>query len=142
MDEQDGLDILLQQIGKKSGSEYLQLLGQKLEEASRGSALVSAVPLTDHNNLMGRTHGGFCASLLDTAMGCAVMTSLNPYRPYGTVELNIHYVGKISPESGKLLCRATVLHTGRTMLTSEAKIHDASGKLVAHGTGTFLMYPK
>jgi acyl-CoA thioesterase len=142
MEQQDGLEILSQWRGTDLGSSYVQLLGFSLVEVSRGSVLVSGVVRTEHNNTMGRTHGGFCASLLDTAMGCAVMSMLNPYQPYGTVELNIHFVRKIDVESGTLSCRASVLHSGRTMLTTEAKVHNSAGKLCAHGTGTFLVYPK
>jgi uncharacterized protein (TIGR00369 family) len=142
MEQKDGLEILAQWRDGDFSSSYVKLLGFLLVEASRGSALVSAYPGAEHNNTMGRTHGGLTASLLDTATGCAVMSQLNPYQPYGTAELNIHFVGKIGVESGKLLCRATVLHAGRTMLTTEAKVHDSSGKIVAHGTGMFLVYPK
>jgi uncharacterized protein (TIGR00369 family) len=58
------------------------------------------------------------------------------------VVLNVNYVRKIELETGELIATGTVLHAGRTMLTAEAKVTDAAGKLYAHGTGTFLVYPK
>jgi uncharacterized protein (TIGR00369 family) len=60
----------------------------------------------------------------------------------GTIALNISYVRKIDVATGPLIATATVLHAGRTILTAEAKVEDAAGVLYAHGTGTFMVYPK
>ncbi len=128
-------------IGKRIDSPFERLLGIAIVAVEPGNVVLAATPSEAHYNLMSRVHGGFCATLIDSAMGCAVMSSLRPVKPFGTVQLNIHYVHKIDIDSGQLLCRATVLHGGKTMLTVEAKVHDQKGKLYAHGTGTFLIYP-
>ncbi len=60
---------------------------------------------------------------------------------YGTIELKVNYVRKIDASVGRLLCTGIVIHAGRTMFTAEAKVVDENGKLYAHGSGTFLVYP-
>jgi acyl-coenzyme A thioesterase PaaI-like protein len=70
------------------------------------------------------------------------MTKLGKGVGYGTVELKVNFVRKIDLETGPLLLPANVLHAGRTMLTAECKVADAAGLLYAHGSGTFLVYPK
>jgi uncharacterized protein (TIGR00369 family) len=141
VENRDGLDIIRSWLNGAEQATFENLLGIELVDAKPGNIVMSAVPDKPHYNGMGRVHGGYCASLIDTAMGSAAISSLSPYRAVGTVGLNIHYVRKIDIESGKLLCRANVVHGGLTMLTCEAKVHDAHGKLCAHATGTFLVYP-
>jgi acyl-CoA thioesterase len=89
-----------------------------------------------------RLHGGYAATLIDSATGCAVQTKLQAGVGYGTIELKVNYVRKIDAEVGRLLCTGTVIHAGRTMLTADAKLTDENGKLYAHGSGTFLVYPQ
>jgi acyl-CoA thioesterase len=136
-----GIDILSPWLGKPVDGLYERMLGITLDSVERGKVQVSCIPTEKHYNIMARVHGGLCASLLDTAMGCAVMSALDPFIPFGTVQLNVHYVRKIDGDSGKLTCVATVLHSGRSMFTSDARVVDAAGHLCAHGTGTFLVYP-
>jgi acyl-CoA thioesterase len=88
-----------------------------------------------------RVHGGFMATLLDSALGCAVQTKLARGVGYGTIELKVNYVRKLVADTGRMVCTATVLHAGRTMLTSEGKVAGPDGKLYAHGSGTFLVFP-
>lgn len=92
-------------------------------------------------NSMRRAHGGYAATLIDTALGCAVMTRLPMNTLFGTIELKVNYVGKIDAESGTLVARGAVIHAGRTLLTAEARVFDGKGKLCAHGSGTFMVYP-
>jgi acyl-CoA thioesterase len=70
-----------------------------------------------------------------------VQTKLARGVGYGTIELKVNYVSKLVAETGRLVCTAMVLHAGRTMLTSEAKVAGPDGKLYAHGSGTFLVIP-
>jgi uncharacterized protein (TIGR00369 family) len=137
-----------------SGIEYLQSLirdgtlspmGSAMKMAlvsvSDGRAEVEAFPSEKFYNQQRRIHGGYLATLLDTALGCAVQTKLARNVGYGTIELKINYVRKLVAETGRLVCVGTVLHAGRTMLTAEAKVAGPDGKLYAHGSGTFLVYP-
>jgi acyl-CoA thioesterase len=117
------------------------LLGIKVVEANAGRAVATATPSESVYNHQGRVHGGFAATLIDTAMGVAVHTRVREGTGFGTVELKVNYVRKIDAHSGQLTCIGTVIHAGRTMLTAEAKVTDAAGKICAHGSGTFLVYP-
>lgn len=120
----------------------LGYLNQRVVLAQDGASHVEASPTEAFYNPMGRVHGGFVAALIDTALGVAVMTKLPKGTQYGTVDLNVKFVRKIEVATGVLHARGTVVHAGRTMLTAEARIEDAAGKLYAHGSGTFLVYPK
>ena len=112
-----------------------------LVAVSDGRAEVEAFPSEKFYNQQRRIHGGYLATLLDTALGCAVQTKLAQNIGYGTIELKINYVRKLVAETGRLVCVGTVLHAGRTMFTAEAKVAGPDGKLYAHGSGTFLVYP-
>lgn len=120
----------------------LKLMNQSVVSIADGTATVTALPEMKFENSMGRMHGGFVATLIDTVLGCAVMSKLPKDTCYGTIDLNVKFVRKIDAGTGLLTATATVLHAGRTMLTAEAKVADSAGKLYAHGSGTFLVYPK
>ncbi len=123
-------------------SPMLDLLQFSITAVGDGTATVTAVPQRKFDNYMGRMHGGYVATLIDTVMGRAVMSKLVDGTGFGTIDLNIKFVRKIDVETGLLTATATVVHAGRTMLTAEARVVDATGKLCAHGSGTFLVYPK
>ncbi len=140
--EMTGLEFLRDLISRGDASPMGNTMNQTVVEAGDGTAVVEAIPDARFFNTMRRMHGGFVATLIDTGLGCAVMTKLGKGVGYGTVELKVNYVRKVDLETGPLLCRANVLHAGRTMLTAECKVADAAGLLYAHGSGTFLVYPK
>jgi uncharacterized protein (TIGR00369 family) len=137
-----GLDFLRAVIANKRSYPFGELLKMKVVGAGEGFAEIEAMPAYEFYNPMMRVHGGYLATLMDAALGSAVISKLQPGTGAGTVNLNISYVRKVDVESGLLHARANVLHSGRTMLTAEAQIHDAAGELCVHGTGTFLVYPK
>jgi acyl-CoA thioesterase len=120
----------------------MSLMGQKVVSQGDGFAVVECLPQAQFENSMGRMHGGFVATLIDTAMGCAVNTKVSKDTSFGTIDMNVKFVRKIDIETGLLVATATVVHAGRTMLTVEAKVADRAGKLYAHGSGSFLVYPK
>jgi acyl-CoA thioesterase len=131
-----------ERIDRFASAPMLQLMGMNITFVGEGMATVTALPDHKYDNQMVRMHGGYAATLIDTVMGCAVMSRLPEKTGYGTIDLNVKFVRKIDVDSGLLTATATVLHAGRTMLTAEAKVVDAQGKLCAHGSGTFLVYPK
>jgi acyl-CoA thioesterase len=137
-----GLESLKLLVGKPLSGPFSKFMGFYLDSASDGQVKVSATPEQQHLNIMDRLHGGFCAALIDTTMGVAVVSAMPAFVPFGTVQLNLHFVRKIDLESGQLVCTAQLIHRGRTMMTVEATVSDARGKLCAHGTGTFLVYPE
>lgn len=123
-------------------SGLLALLGMKITSAEGGRATVTAMPTEQVYNHQGRVHGGYAATLIDTAMGVAIYTKVERGLGFGTVDLKVSYIRKIDAATGELTCIGEVLHAGRTMLTAEAKVMAADGKLYAHGSGTFLVYGK
>ena len=137
-----GLEFLHKAMQSGNQSPMARLLNMRVVSAESGIAKIEGVPSEKFYNPMMRVHGGFIATLIDSALGCAVLTKMAAGIGVGTVNLNVQYVRKVEVSSGPLIATATVLHMGRTMLTAEAKVADSSGVLYAHGTGTFLVYPK
>jgi acyl-CoA thioesterase len=120
----------------------MALLNQKVVNIGDGTSTVECVPEAKFENSMGRMHGGFIASLIDTAMGCAVSSKVPKDVSFGTIDMNVKFVRRVGLETGLLVATANVVHAGRSMLTVEAKVADKTGKLYAHGSGSFLVYPK
>jgi uncharacterized protein (TIGR00369 family) len=137
-----GLEFLLGIANKGDRSPMAELFGLQVVAVEEGKATIEATPKKDFYNPMQRVHGGFAATVLDSALGSAVMTKLAAGVGIGTVNLSINYVRKIDVDVGTLTAIATVLHAGRTMFTAEAKLVDKAGTLYAHANGTFLVYPK
>ena len=137
-----GLDVMRMMMNEGEASPMGDLLGLEIVGVEDGKVTIEATPQVQFYNPLLRIHGGYTATLIDTAMGSAVFTKMHVGQGAGTVVLNINYVGKIEVETGKLTIIGQVLHSGRTMLTAEAQVRDSNGKLLAHGTGTFLVYPK
>ena len=140
--ELSGLELMYKLMREGDQSPMAQTMGYKTIFVADGEVKVSVIPIPKFYNPMMRIHGGFTATLIDNCMGSAVLTKLPAATGVGTVVLNVNYIRKIDIETGELIATGTVLHAGRTMLTAEAKVRDQAGKLYAHGTGTFLVYPK
>ena len=139
---QSGLDYLKSRINDWHGSAMAQTMSMRLIAVADGSATFEGIPSPRYYNPQMRLHGGYAATLIDSALGCAVQTRLAAGVGYGTVELKVNYVRKIDATVGRIICTGTVIHSGRTMFTAEAKVVDENGKLYAHGSGTFLVYPQ
>ena len=106
-----------------------------------GLAVFEAMPAEFHYNPLGTVHGGFAATLLDSALGCAVHTTLKPGLAYTTVELKVNYVRPIFAATGLVTCEGRTISVGARIATSEARLTGADGKLYAHGTATCLIFP-
>jgi uncharacterized protein (TIGR00369 family) len=111
-----------------------------LVEVGEGRAVFQGQPQLKHYNPLGSVHGGWYATLLDSALGCAVHTTLPVSRGYTTAELGVNIVRAASTKSGPLRAIGTVLHAGRQLATAEARIVGADGKLYAHATTTCLVF--
>jgi uncharacterized protein (TIGR00369 family) len=79
-------------------------------------------------------------TLLDSAMGCAIHSTLEAGVRYTTLEVKTNFVRPITAETGLIRCEGTVLHAGSRIATAEGKLTDADGKLLAHGTTTCLIF--
>lgn len=111
-----------------------------LVKVERGQATFQGTPQQKHLNPMGTVHGGWYATLLDSAVGCAVQSMLGPGQGYTTAELSVNLVRGARLDGGPLRAIGTVLHCGRQLATAEGKIVDAHGRLYAHATTTCLVF--
>jgi uncharacterized protein (TIGR00369 family) len=125
--------------GKFPPPPIARLLGFGLEAVGDGWARFATVPAEFHYNPIGVVHGGLAATLLDSAMGCAVQSTLPAGVGYTTVELHVNLVRALTKDTGRVTCEAKVVHAGRTLATAEGRVVDAAGKLHAHGTTTCMI---
>jgi uncharacterized protein (TIGR00369 family) len=115
-------------------------LGYDITEAARGRVVVTATPNETHLNPAGTVHGGLAATLLDSAMGLAIQSTLEPGVGSTTLEFKISLVRPITPETGPITAEGVVLTCGRRVGTAEGRITDRDGRLLAHGTTTCLIF--
>jgi uncharacterized protein (TIGR00369 family) len=111
-----------------------------LVEVGAGRAVFQGVPQLKHYNPLGTVHGGWYATLLDSALGCAVHTMMPAGRAYTTAELGVNIVRAASHKTGPLRAIGTVIHCGRQLATAEARIVGPDDKLYAHATTTCLVF--
>jgi len=115
-------------------------MGFRLVEVEPGRATFAAEPAEFHYNPIGVVHGGLAATLIDSATGCAVQSTLEPGLAYTTLEVKVNFARAITRDTGRVVCEGTVIHRGRRIATAEARlVAEASGKLHAHGTATCLL---
>jgi uncharacterized protein (TIGR00369 family) len=115
-------------------------LGYDVTEAANGRVVVTAMPNDSHLNPSGTVHGGFAATLLDSCMGLAILSTLDKGLGQTTVEFKISLIRPITPETGLIKAEGTVLNRGRRVGTAEGRITDDKGRLLAHGTTTCLVF--
>ena len=116
-----------------------ELMGFRGVEFEHGRAVFEMTPGQQHYNPIGTVHGGVALTLLDSAMGCAVHTTLGAGVGYTTLELKANLVRPITAETGLIRCEGAVVHGGSRVATAEGRVTDASGRLLAHGTTTCLI---
>jgi len=109
-------------------------------ELEEGRVIFEGEPGEEHYNPIGVVHGGYAATLLDSALGCAVHTTLPAGVGYTSLGLEAKYVRPITRDTGRVLCEAKVLYRGRKQATADANLTAAdSGKLLAHGVATCMI---
>jgi uncharacterized protein (TIGR00369 family) len=126
--------------GVIEGAPMLRLLGMRMTEVEAGRVVLVAEVRPEHENGLGIAHGGFAATLLDTALSCAVNTVMPAGRVFTTLEMKVNYIRAVRRSDGLLTCIGTVVHAGRQTATAEGRIVDASGRLFAHGTVTCILF--
>ena len=143
-----------EQIAGKSGLEIMQALlrGElpappitdtldfTLIEVDHGRAVFQGRPLERHYNPLGTVHGGWFATLLDSAVGCAVHTALPAGKSYTTLELKVNMLRALTRKVGLVRAEGRIIHVGGQVATAEARLVDAAGKLYAHATTTCLVF--
>ena len=95
---------------------------------------------TFHYNPLGGVHGGMISTLLDTAAGCAVHSSLDVGQGYTSLDLTVKFLRPVTVESGQLTCVGTVLSRGRRTALAEAQLTDENGRLLAHATSSCMIF--
>ena len=117
-----------------------RLLGfDRIEEVEEGRIVFAMEAAEEHANPLGTVHGGVLTTLLDSAMGCAVHTTLPAGARYTTLELKVNFVRAVLPGSGVVRAEGRVVHRGGTTAVAEASLTDADGRLVARATSTCLL---
>ena len=139
--EMSGLDYMRALIaGDVAPPPISQLMDFTLVSVDEGEALFRGLPGEQHLNPIGSVHGGFAATLLDSALGCAVHTTLPAGVGYSTLELSVNLVRGITPATGPVLSSGRVLHAGRRTATAEARLTaEQGGALLAHAKTTCLI---
>lgn len=116
-----------------------ELVGFELVELGEGHASFAMDPAERHYNPLGTVHGGIAATLLDSAMGCAVHTTLCDGEAYTTLELKVNYVRAITEATGRVIAGGSVIHRGGRVATAQARLTDEDDRLLAHATSTCLI---
>jgi uncharacterized protein (TIGR00369 family) len=135
-----GIDYFRKMLaGDLPSPPMLELFDIRLVEVEPGRVVFTATAEERFYNGTGVAHGGFAATLLDTALGCAINATMPPGRRFTTLELKINLTRPLTKEAGLLRCEASVVHVGGRTATSEGRIVDRNGKLYAHGTTTCIV---
>jgi len=139
---QDGLSFLKSMIaGRVPNPPISAVLNFHLVEVETGRAAFEGLPSADYYNPIGTVHGGFAATLLDSALGCAIFTTLAKGDTWTTLELKLNFVRPLSKDTGPVRAEGRVIHRGRTIATAQGELKDRDGKLYAHASTTCIIFP-
>ncbi|NNN29869.1 PaaI family thioesterase [Streptomyces sp. S3(2020)] len=153
--EWDDPSITAAAVGRASGLEFLRAvqaghlpappiaatLDFTLDEVDEGRAQFSITPGEEHYNPIGSVHGGVYATLLDSAAGCAVQSTLPPGMGYTSLDLTVKFLKRITSDTGRVRAVGTVVSRGRQTALAEARLIDAQDRLLAHATSSCMLFP-
>ncbi len=125
--------------GRAPAAPIQTLLSFVLLEVAEGRAVFVCTPTARMGNPMGSVHGGIAMTLLDSAAGAAVHSTLMAGQSYATLETKVNLVRTITPDTGEIRAEGTILHRGGRIATAEGRLTDRTGKLLAHATSTCLI---
>ena len=126
--------------GKLPAPPIMQTIEPFDSTAEPGVVVMHSIPGFRHYNPIGSVHGGYAATLLDSAMGLAVHTMLPPGSGYTTLEFKVSFIKGMTKDTGPVRSEGRVLNVGRRAATAEARITDSKGRLLAHATTTCLVF--
>jgi uncharacterized protein (TIGR00369 family) len=136
------MDLLREmQAGRLPGPPILATLDFTLDEVEPGRVAFSLIPGEEHYNPIGSVHGGVYATLLDSAAGCAVHSTLPAGIAYTSLDLTVKFLRRITVDTGKVRAIGTVVHSGRQTALAEAKLVDSTDRLLAHATSSCMLFP-
>ncbi|MCW2406837.1 uncharacterized protein (TIGR00369 family) [Sphingobium sp. B1D7B] len=141
-DARDGLAQLLAMRDGEGGAPIADTLGFRLVEVDRGYVVFEGNPGRQVYNPIGTVHGGYAATLLDSACGCAVHSRLEAGQGYTTLELKISYHRAMTDATGTVRAEGRTLSFGRRAAFAEAKLLDSEGRLYASATSTLLVFDR
>ena len=134
-----GLEQLRAQMSSGKRAPIGETLDFSLVEAEAGKAVFEATPGPSAYNPFGAVHGGYIATLLDSACGCAVHTQLPADKGHTTLELKVSFLRGLTDKTGKVRAEGRVISLGRRVGFSEAVLTDEAGKVLATATSTILL---
>jgi uncharacterized protein (TIGR00369 family) len=126
--------------GKLPAPPIMQTIEPFDSTAEPGVVVINSIPGFRHYNPIGSVHGGYAATLLDSAMGLAVHSMLPAGSGYTTLEFKISFIRGMTKDTGPVRSEGRVLNVGRRAATAEARITDSNGRLLAHATTTCLIF--
>jgi uncharacterized protein (TIGR00369 family) len=136
-----GLEMLeAMRDGKLPAAPILQLVGGTGFEVEEGRVVVLMPAAEFHYNPLGTVHGGIIATLLDTAAGCTVHSTLPAGVGYTSLDLMTRFIKPVTVASGLLRCEGGIISRGRRTAAAEARLYDERGTLLAHATSTCLIF--
>lgn len=140
MADLSGLELMQRMVaGELAPPPIAQTLGFRLVEATRGRAVFECEPTEFHYNPIGVVHAGLALTLMDSAMGLAFVTTLDEPLGWTTLEVKANFTRALTVDTGAVRCVGSVIHPGRRVATTEARVEDSDGRLCAHGTSTILV---
>jgi uncharacterized protein (TIGR00369 family) len=135
-----GLDFLRAiRAGSVPPPPFMRLLNFELVSVEEGRVSFAVIPAEHYYNPLGSVHGGLTSTLCDSAMGCAVHSTLPAGTGYTTVDLRVTFLRPVTIATGRVICEATTLHVGGRIAAAEARVFDTGGVLHAHATATCLL---
>ena len=135
-----GLEMLRKMIADGRGPPIASTLQFRLDEIDKGHAVFRGTPGPHAYNPIGVVHGGYAATLLDSACGCAVHSMLEAGQGYTTLEIKVAYHRAMTSDTGEVTATGRILSIGRRVGYSEAQLTDAQGRLLASATSTCLVF--
>ena len=139
---EDGMAFVTgMQNGRHPSAPYCSTTDIELVEVEEGRVVFVGNPTERYLNPVSTIHGGWTATILDAAMAYCVHSTLRAGEHYTTIEMKINYVRPVLPSIGRVRCEGKVIHRGNKTATSEGRLFDARGKLLAHGTETCMIFP-
>lgn len=136
----DGLEQIRAMIAADRKAPMIKKLDLRLVEVERGHAVFEGRPDRSVYNPFGSVHGGYAATMLDTACGIAVHSQLGPNRGHTTLELKVSFIRGLDDRSGTVRATGLAVSVGRRVAFAEATLHDGDGRLCATATSTLLVF--
>ncbi len=136
-----GIDFLRElQAGRLPRAPISHTVDFALDEVAPGRAVFSLVPAEEHYNPIGSVHGGIFATLLDSAAGCAVQSTLPQGVAYTSLDLTVKFLRRITVDTGPVRAIGTVVSKGRQTALAQAQLFDATDRLLAHATSSCMLF--